>query len=260
MRRNFDLTTGLVGIGAVAVLISLFLDWYQPGLTAWHVFELTDWLLAALAVGALVLLLTETLSSDSSSQKLAWICGIVAFVVIAQLIDPPPAASGNDRAAGAWVALAGSVAMVAGAVLALAQISVTIDVAERRRRTAAVDARDAGAGAGTSPSAGEPAADASPSRSRSGVLDTSGLWKRPGGPGDAGGAGAGDVGGAGGSARGAADAGDSGPSVGGTARPAEPDAPAPAAEAPTTIVPDAPEVDDDRTQPFRAADRPDEPA
>jgi hypothetical protein len=250
MRRNFDLSTGLVGIGAVAVLISLFLDWYQPGLTAWHVFELADWLLAALAVGALVIILTETASADSSSQKLAWICGIVAFVVIAQLIDPPPAASGNDRAAGAWVALAGSVAMVAGAVLALAQISVTIDVAERRRRTAAVDARDGRAGSRSDDAAAgqrdETAAGHDPdaggsASSRVGGRGASGLWKRPDGDEELGG---------------------SGPSVGGTARPAppQPETRADAAEARTTIIPDAPEVDDDRTQPFRTADRPDEPA
>jgi hypothetical protein len=262
MRRNFDLSTGLVGLGAVAVLISLFLDWYQPGLTAWHVFELADWVLAALAVAALVIIVTETISAEASSPKLAWICGIVAFVVIAQLIDPPPAASGQDRAAGAWVALAGSAAMVAGAVLALAQISVTIDVAERRRRTAAVDARDGGAGAGSAGAGGAggagsggagAAGSGGPGAGRAGAGgrgaagdppsdleadEASGLWQRPGGEPPS----------------------SSGPSVGGSAGPAEPDvAASDAAETRRVIIPDPPEADADRTQPFRTAQHPDEP-
>jgi hypothetical protein len=253
LRRNFDLSTGLVGIGAVAVLISLFLDWYEPGLTAWHAFELADWLLAALAVGALVVIATEAASGDGS-QRLAWICGIVAFVVLAQIIDPPPAASGNARAVGAWVALAGSAAMVAGAVLALAEISVSIDVAERRRRTAAVDARDGEGGGGGAGSG--PAADGG-----SGVVDTSGLWGRPASVqaevgGGAGGTGGGAVGGGGASASGSAPrgAGASGAAAG-AARGAEPTS---APKARTAIVPEAPEVDEDRTQEFRTTDHPDD--
>ncbi len=145
MRRNFDLSTGLVAIGAVAVLVSLFLDWYAPGLSAWDAFELADWLLAALAAGALVVLFAETVGTAPPTRRLAWISGIVALVVVAQLLDPPPAASGAEREVGAWIALGGAVLMVTGVVLALMRISVTIDVAarERRRRTSAVDARGA---------------------------------------------------------------------------------------------------------------------
>jgi hypothetical protein len=169
LRRNFDLSTGLVAIGAIAVLVSLFLTWYQPGLSAWQAFELADWVLAALAVAALFVLLRESVVGDGPSQRLAWISGLVAFVVIAQLLDPPPAASGAAREVGAWVALAGSAAMVAGAVLALAQISVTIDVAERRRRSAAVDAR------------GDAVVDADVVGEADAGRDPSGLWQRPGG-------------------------------------------------------------------------------
>jgi len=69
---------------------------------------------------------------------------------------------GADRAVGAWIALGGSALMAAGAVLAVAQISVTIDISERRRRTAAVDARDAA----------DPAAGAAPPREPGGPLWT----------------------------------------------------------------------------------------
>lgn len=144
MRRNFDLSTGLVAIGAAAVLVSLFLEWYAPGLSAWDAFEIVDWALAVLAAGALVALAGETSGTTPPTRRLAWIAGAVALLVVAELIDPPPAASGSTREVGAWIALAGAAALVAGAALRVMRISVTIDVAERERRhrTAAVDARD----------------------------------------------------------------------------------------------------------------------
>jgi hypothetical protein len=174
-RSNYDLSTALVAVGAVAVLISLFLDWYEPGLDAFDAFELTDWLLVALAVGALVMIGTEAWSGGGTpSNRLAWICGFLAFLVIAQLLDPPPAARGASREIGAWVALGGSALMVAGAVLALAQISVTIDVTERerRQRMAAVDAR--------SEDASEAPTTAAPSGARS--SSSAGLWQAPSAP------------------------------------------------------------------------------
>jgi hypothetical protein len=144
-RSNYDLSTVLVAIGAVAVLVSLFLDWYgDPGQNAFTSFELTDWLLVALSVGALVVIGMESWSGGGTpNNRLAWICGMLAFLVVAQLLDPPPAARGMDREIGGWLALGGAALMVVGAVLAMAEISVTIDVAERerRRRMAAVDAR-----------------------------------------------------------------------------------------------------------------------
>jgi hypothetical protein len=181
-RSNYDLSTVLVAIGAVAVLISLFLDWYgDPGQNAFSTFELTDWLFVALAVGALVVIGTESWSGGGTpNNRLAWICGALAFLVIVQVIDPPPAARGNDREIGAWIALAGAALMVTGAVLAMAQISVTIDVAERerRRRTAAVDAR----GDGTDdPSEAPTTASASADRGASRAAGT-GLWQAPAAP------------------------------------------------------------------------------
>lgn len=185
-RSNYDVSTFLVAIGAVAVLISLFLDWYgDPGINAFTAFEITDWLLVALSVGALVVMATEAWSGGGTpSNRLAWICGILAFVVIVQLLDPPPAARGADREIGAWLALAGAALMVVGAVLAMAQISVTIDVSERerRQRMAAVDARaDAdGPRVDDEDDFGEaPTTASAPAARRSGG---SGLWQGPAAP------------------------------------------------------------------------------
>ena len=41
MRERFDAGTGLVALGAVLLLVSLFVDWYDPSGDAWAVFEAT---------------------------------------------------------------------------------------------------------------------------------------------------------------------------------------------------------------------------
>jgi hypothetical protein len=175
LRRTIDLSTALVGIGAIAVLVSLFLDWYEPGLRAWDVFEIVDWALFGLAIAALAVLALETTTTAPPSQRLGWICGILALIVVAELLDPPPAAHGATREIGAWVALAGAAVMVAGAVMAMAELSVTIGVAgrERRTRTAAVDAREDAGG-------GDPSAAPGPAPgSASAPAKSSELWQSP---------------------------------------------------------------------------------
>jgi hypothetical protein len=247
LRRNFDLSTALVGIGALAVIVSLFLDWYTPGLRAWDVFEFVDWALFALAVGALIVLAGEAAGTAPPSQRLAWICGIVALIVIAEILDPPPAARDAARELGAWIALAGSALMVVGVVLAMAEISVSIDVAERerRRRTAAVDARP-GDDDGESPAAASggpgpgPGDEAAPGRRGE-------LWGGGGRPGD-------EDDGAPAPARGRGPAAPGGP----PARPAAPPPPPPASgPAPADRPATPPAEDPDRTQPFSPPERPD---
>ena len=52
--RNMDAGLLLIGIGAIMLLVSLFLEWYEPNAEAWDVFEVWDLVLAALAIAALV--------------------------------------------------------------------------------------------------------------------------------------------------------------------------------------------------------------
>ena len=49
MTRRIEAGPVLVGLGALVLLVSLFLDWYEPDVTAWEAFEVLDLLLAALA-------------------------------------------------------------------------------------------------------------------------------------------------------------------------------------------------------------------
>jgi hypothetical protein len=159
MERRLDAGPLLVALGAAALLIALWITWYQPGGTAWHAFEVLDLLLAALALGAAAA--AFGLLADGDGRLLLGMTVAALVVVASQLIDPPPAARGAGLDTGAWLALAGSAIMVVGAVLSQASIAVTVDVKGRdaRRRVAAVDRRgSAGADA-------EPAADVeAPSR------------------------------------------------------------------------------------------------
>jgi hypothetical protein len=142
LTRRFDIGPMLLALGAVVLLVALFLEWYGP-LTAWNAFELTDILLAALAVAALLCavgLLAPELEYVES-RFAPWIAGAAFVLVAAELLDPPPGAGGETLGTGAWLALASVVAMVLGVVLALGKVSFAVAVEGRDRRTkvAAVD-------------------------------------------------------------------------------------------------------------------------
>jgi len=141
LRERFDAGTGLVALGAVVLLVSLFVDWYDPSGDAWAVFETVDMLLAAAAVACLV----SVVPRYAALQRAVPVIAVAAqFVVVVQLVDPPPSAAHDRTEAGAWLALAATALMAAGATLSAATISVTVDVRgrDRRRRSAAIDARE----------------------------------------------------------------------------------------------------------------------
>jgi hypothetical protein len=142
MPPRIDLGRALLLLGAALLFASLFVDWYEEGLTAWDAFEVLDLLLLALAAAAAYAALRPDGLPRAAVPAIA---GTALVIVVVQLLNPPPAASGLDPDVGAWLALAAAVVLVAGAVLALARISVSVQVAERdvRRRMPAVDRRDA---------------------------------------------------------------------------------------------------------------------
>ena len=144
MNRRFDIGPFVLALGALLLLVGLFLDWYGV-FNAWSVFEFVDLLLAALAVAAVVgaigLLTPDVEYIDK--RALPWIVGVAFVVVATQLMDPPPVASEQDLEFGAWLALAGAVLMVVGAVLSFSKVSfaVAVEGRDRRTRVAAVDHR-----------------------------------------------------------------------------------------------------------------------
>jgi hypothetical protein len=153
LRERFDAGTGLVALGAVLLLVSLFIDWFDPTGDAWAAFEIADVVLAAAAAACLLAIVPRYSALQRSVPAIAF---AALFVVAVQLIDAPPSARGDDIEAGGWLALGATALMTVGATLSAASISVTVDVRgrDRRRRTPAIDARER--------EAEEPAAPAAP--------------------------------------------------------------------------------------------------
>jgi hypothetical protein len=144
MTRRFEVGPILVALGALLLLVSLFLEWYGP-FNAWDSFEVVDVLLAALAVTALVVALGQLVAEVHVGDRrwLPWIVVAIAVLVAAELVDPPPVAGEEEVEQGAWLAFAGALIMLAGAVLTVGRISFAIAVEGRelRERVAVVDHR-----------------------------------------------------------------------------------------------------------------------
>ena len=142
--RRFEIGPLIVAVGSLVLLVSLFLDWYGND-SAWGVFEVTDVLLAALALTALAAAL------GLIAPELAWLdrrwllisVFAATILVVAEILSPPPSVGGADPQTGAWIGFAASLVMVAGAVLSLGRVSfsVAIEGREPRQRVSAVDHR-----------------------------------------------------------------------------------------------------------------------
>ena len=122
----------LIGAGAILLFVSLFLEWYQPGIDAWEIFEVWDLVLAVLAIVALVAVASRL--GFGPPRPASWLIGpaLAALVIVLYLlINPPPLTPDidGDPSTGLWLALAAAVLMTAGAVLSVARISVAINQA-----------------------------------------------------------------------------------------------------------------------------------
>jgi hypothetical protein len=144
MSRRFEVGPILVAVAALVLLVSLFLDWYGA-LTAWEAFEVVEVLLGALAVTALVIAVGQ-LIPDIEYVERRWLPAVVlavAVLVAAEIVDPPPAAGGEDPATGAWLAFGAALLMLVGTVLTFGRVrfAVSVEGRELRKRVAVVDHR-----------------------------------------------------------------------------------------------------------------------
>ena len=134
----------VIALGALALLVSLFLDWYGAGrfdatITAWTSFEVVDLLLAALSI-AVLCAVAEGIALPHREPRmppaLLWFAGPFALlVVLVAIINPPPLVSGIDPTleAGIWVALGGALVMTIGVALSTLRVSVVVGGRERSR-------------------------------------------------------------------------------------------------------------------------------
>jgi hypothetical protein len=138
MPERIDGGRALAALGAIVLIVSLFLHWFKPALTAWDVFEVFDLLLTFLAlvviVHAVPALGRAVHAPEEPSGLFLWI-GVAALVIVAAaLINHPPAASGLSLAFGAWLGFAGAALMAIGGILSAARISIVVAFAPRPRR------------------------------------------------------------------------------------------------------------------------------
>lgn len=171
MTRRLDAGPLLVTLGAVLLLVSLFLYWFEGNLTAWSAFEVWDVVLLVLAVGGIVLGV-GLIVPDAETLDRRWLpvgVAAVAVIVASQIIDPPPAATGRDAAEGAWLALGSALVMCVGAVLTFGRVhlALTVEGRDGRHHVSAVDAR--GAADQTTDSPAAVAAEPEPTGARGGA-------------------------------------------------------------------------------------------
>jgi hypothetical protein len=159
LTRRFDIGPFVMAFGALVLLVSLFLPWYSfigpveenvivanaGHHNAWQIFEITDLLLAALAIAAFIgaIGLISATVDYVDRRFIPWIVGAALVLVANQILQPPIGIGTGDLGTGAWLAFAASIVMVIGAVLSLTKVSfaVAVEGRDRRRRVAAVDHR-----------------------------------------------------------------------------------------------------------------------
>jgi hypothetical protein len=138
-------------LGAILLLVSLFLDWYgggegHGGITAWQTFEITDLILALLALGVLYSLVERLTPLRAGPILPGWavtVAGPVALVlVVVAMINEPPIllyAPTSELETGIWLAFAGSVLICVGALLARVRISLVLAARDGQADDESVD-------------------------------------------------------------------------------------------------------------------------
>jgi hypothetical protein len=132
--RRIEFAPLLAALGGLVLLVSLFLHWYQPALTAWTAFEVWDLVLAALALaGIWVAVASAVWEAPLRNGALPLLGGSAFVIVVSQLINHPPAAQGASAQTGAWLALAGSALMATAGVLTAANVSLSLSLSKGER-------------------------------------------------------------------------------------------------------------------------------
>lgn len=135
MPERIDGWPVLAAVGALIVFVSLFVDWYEPDLSAWTTFEIVDLLLAAISAAILVAAISRLARSPVRAPLIrdAWLpvlaAAAVALVALS-LVNHPPAAINLGEKAGSWIALGGSLLMLLGTLAGRARISFSFSFRE----------------------------------------------------------------------------------------------------------------------------------
>jgi hypothetical protein len=113
----------LAGLGGLVLIVSLFLAWYTVSghnLTGWQSFSVIDVLLClAGLLGVALAVATAVRRTPAVPVALGVLTGpigaLATLLVLIRIVDPPGPNEFISLCAGAWIALAGALAMTAGA-------------------------------------------------------------------------------------------------------------------------------------------------
>jgi hypothetical protein len=132
--RRIDFAPLLAAVGGAVLLVSLFLHWYQPALSAWTVFEVWDVVLAVLALATVWAAVANVVWDGPLGERVLAILGGAAFlIVVSQIVNHPPAAQGASPQIGAWLALFGSALMASAGALKAGNMSLSISLSATSR-------------------------------------------------------------------------------------------------------------------------------
>src|SRR5688500_20375936 len=108
MTRRLEAGPLLVTLGALLLLVSLFLDWFTGEITAWQAFEVWDLVLFVLALGSIAAGLLTTQDVDLVDRRFLPVgVAVVATIVTSQMLDPPPDVAAQDPVTGPSLARCG---------------------------------------------------------------------------------------------------------------------------------------------------------
>jgi hypothetical protein len=113
--RQLSALIALVGSGLL--FVSLFMEWYDPGVDAWRAFELLDLVLAGAAIFAFSTAAAALFGErwPARGRSLPAIGGAAALIVLSQIIQPPPLIPTDASVrTGAWLALVGALILSGG--------------------------------------------------------------------------------------------------------------------------------------------------
>jgi hypothetical protein len=113
----------VLGLAGVALIAGLFLQWYSnPGLTGFEALGIADVILVAIALAAIAVPVVTAAQRvpavPVALEALVTLAGLLASVIVLfRVLNLPGGATGRD--VGLWVALAGALAIVGGALVGM---------------------------------------------------------------------------------------------------------------------------------------------
>lgn len=121
--RRLSAGEWIAATAGVLLLVSLFLTWYDPGVSGWEAFAVLDIVLALTAVLGLAGWAAgagdRTHPTGVAVLSLTLIVSFFAGLLVLYRTLDPPGDGGVERALGSWLGLAGALGVMGGTVRAM---------------------------------------------------------------------------------------------------------------------------------------------